>query len=327
MKKISMLVLLILNIACTLKENKKEIEALQKEAQGVFVPLSDVSKIIDLEKNKNLIALGEKLYFEKKLSFNDTISCNSCHKLDQFGVDNEATSLGHSGLRGDRNSPTVYNSAIHFVQFWDGRAQDLAEQAIGPILNPIEHGLKNEKEALKKIAIPEYMELFRQAFNDKKAFTYKNIGVAIAAFEKTLLTPSRFDDFLKGDAKALNAQERQGLKTFMDKGCISCHSGEGVGGNSFQKIGMINSYPTKDEGRFKITKNEEDKFFFKVPSLRNVVHTAPYFHDGSVQTLEAAIRIMGYHQLDLKLTDAEIADIKVFLGSLSGKEGTFYSKK
>lgn len=296
------------------------------DAKEVFKPIGKTA--IDEAKNADIIALGEKLYFEKKLSINNTISCNSCHKLDGFGVDNEATSPGHDGKRGDRNSPTVYNAALNFVQFWDGRAKDLAAQAIGPILNPIEHGLPTEKAALDKINTKEYTDMFKKAFpKQKKSFTYKNIGHAIAAFEKTLLTPSRFDDFLNGDIAALNRQERDGLKKFVEVGCTSCHMGENIGGSMYQKIGAINEYPTEDKGRFNVTKKEDDLHFFKVPSLRNIAKTAPYFHDGKVNTLEEAIKLMGYHQLDEKLNDKDIADIKAFLESLTGKPGTFYVQK
>jgi cytochrome c peroxidase len=310
-------------------KHKKMNEAdklLWTEATSVFQPIPE--QVIDREANSQLIHLGEKLYFEKKLSINDTISCNSCHQLDKFGVDNEKTSPGHNKKRGGRNSPTVYNSALNFVQFWDGRAKDMEEQAIGPILNPIEHGLPNEKAALKKIDTTEYRELFKVAFTGQaEGFTFKNIGIAIGAFEKTLLTPSRFDDFLKGDGEALTVDEKKGLKKFVEFGCTSCHDGAGIGGGSFQKLGLINDFKTKDQGRFEVTKNPEDKQMFKVPSLRNVVHTGPYFHDGRVATLDKAIKLMGFHQLGIDLDDEDVKDIKAFLGSLSGKEGTFYTAK
>lgn len=323
------LLLLFILAGCGVGMNNQVTEAdkqLLVDAKDNFEAIGTTT--IDVKKEESKIKLGEMLYFEKKLSINDKISCNSCHMLDKFGVDNEPTSPGHDGTRGDRNSPTVYNAALNFAQFWDGRAKDLAAQAVGPILNPIEHGLPNSKAAMKKINSKEYMALFKEAFPGKrKSFTYKNVGKAIAAFEKTLLTPSRFDDFLKGDISALNRQERDGLKKFVEVGCTSCHTGAGVGGSMYQVLGAVNPYKTEDKGRYNVTKDKDDMHSFKVPSLRNVVHTGPYFHDGSIKTLEEAIKLMAYHQLDVKLNDKDIADIKAFLGSLTGKPGTFYAKK
>lgn len=296
---------------------------LLEQAKESFSPLP--KSVINQHKQAALIHLGEKLYFEKKLSMNDKISCNSCHKLDQFGVDNEPTSPGHDGTRGERNSPTVYNAALNFVQFWDGRAADLAEQAIGPILNPIEHGLPNEEAAIAKISTEEYQELFKKGFvGQASPLTYKNIGVAIEAFEKTLLTPSRFDDYLEGTEYVLTNTEKRGLKKFIQVGCVSCHNGPGIGGNSYQLIGAVNEYETKDLGRFNVTKKPEDQKFFKVPSLRNVVHTGPYFHDGKISTIEEAVRLMGHHQLGVELSENDISEIVSFLGTLTGKKGTFY---
>ena len=324
MKSILLLLALVFN--ANADEEKKTDSELLKEAQGIFNPLPD--SLIDVQKNETLIGLGEKLYFEKKLSINNTISCNSCHMLEKFGVDNEATSPGHDGTRGGRNSPTVYNAGLNFMQFWDGRAKDLEEQAVGPILNPIEHGLPNEKVALDKINSKEYIELFAKAFpNEKSAFNFKNVGIAIGAFEKTLLTPSRFDDYLKGDVNALTNKEKKGLQKFITIGCVSCHDGAGIGGGSFMKLGAINEYETKDLGRFDLTKDEDDKKVFKVPTLRNITKTGPYLHDGSIKSLDEMIRLMGFHQLDVKLNKNDISDIKTFLASLEGKKNTFYKKK
>jgi cytochrome c peroxidase len=295
---------------------------LLKEAKSYFKPIN--SSAISKKKWKNRIALGEKLYFEKKLSVNNTISCNSCHKLDQFGVDNEATSPGHDGTRGDRNSPTVYNAALNFRQFWDGRAKDLAAQAIGPILNPIEHGLASEKDAMAKIDNKEYRKLFKKA---GLGFTYKNIGKAIGAFEKTLLTPSRFDDYLRGKVDALSSTEKRGLEVFMETGCTSCHDGAGIGGGSYQKLGAINEYATHDKGRFNVTKDEEDMYFFKVPLLRNITKTGPYLHDGSIDDLEEMVKIMAKHQLDVELKQDDVDAIISFLGSLEAKPNYLYKMK
>jgi cytochrome c peroxidase len=295
--------------------NNKE---LLEEAKGIFKAMP--KQIIDANKHADMIALGKSLYFEKKLSINDKISCNSCHQLDNFGVDNEPTSPGHDGTRGGRNSPTVYNTAFNFAQFWDGRAKDLAAQAVGPILNPIEHGLKSEADAMKKIDSKKYRAMFAKAFGNKKSFTYSNIGVAIGEFEKTLITPSRFDDFLRGDLNALSKVEKQGLRKFMDVGCTSCHNGVNMGGNSYQVVGLINSYDTKDLGRYEITKKEEDKKAFKVPTLRNITKTGPYFHDGKVASLDEAIKLMAYHQLGETLSNDDTKLIKTFLKSLEAKK-------
>ena len=293
---------------------------LREAAKANFVALP--KNIIDVKKNADLITLGKRLYFEKKMSINNSISCNSCHNLDKYGVDLEATSPGHDGTRGERNSPTVYNAALNFVQFWDGRAKDVEEQAIGPILNPIEHGMPSAEEVMKRLADDKnYVAQFSKAFGgNKEAFIYKNVGVAIGAFERTLLTPSRFDDYLNGKNNALTNIEKKGLKKFIEVGCIACHNGVNIGGNSFQKLGAVEEYLSKDTGRYHVTKNDDDKFLFKVPTLRNIIHTAPYFHDGSLKTLEDVIKIMGKHQLGVVLTNDEIVSIKIFLATLSAKK-------
>lgn len=306
--------------ATEMKINDKE---LRQSAKQNFEALP--KSIIDKKKNAALISLGKKLYFEKRMSINNTISCNSCHALDKHGVDGEKTSRGHDGTRGDRNSPTVYNSALNFLQFWDGRAKDVEEQALGPILNPIEHGMPSEDEVIKKLSEDKkYVAEFNKVFKgNNTALTYKNIGVAIGAYERTLLTPSRFDDYLNGKNNALSKAEKIGLQKFIEVGCIACHNGVNIGGSSFQKLGAVLDYDTKDTGRFHVTKNNDDKFFFKVPTLRNIIHTAPYFHDGSLATLEEVIKTMGKHQLGVDLKDDEISSIKTFLASLSAKSLKF----
>ncbi|MER0204482.1 MAG: cytochrome-c peroxidase [Nitrosomonas sp.] len=285
-----------------------------------FEPLP--AAIIDEKKNAALIALGKKLYLDPKLSVNDTISCNSCHQLNNFGVDSQPTSPGHEGKRGGRNSPTTFNAALHIAQFWDGRAKDVEEQALGPILNPIEMGMPNEAAVVDKLKkIDEYKAMFAEAFKgEKDPIQYKNIGKAIGAFERTLITPSRFDDFLKGDENALNDAEKRGLQKFVHMGCANCHNGVAIGGNSYKKIGLIEEYKTSDEGRFAVTGLETDKKVFKVPSLRNITKTAPYFHDGSVKTLDEAIEEMAEHQLGRKVGPGFIEDVKAFLGALTAKD-------
>ena len=285
-----------------------------------FEPLP--ASIIDAEENAALIKLGKKLYMDPRLSVNDSISCNSCHGLNTYGVDNEPTSPGHEGKRGGRNSPTTMNAALHIAQFWDGRASDVEEQALGPILNPVEMGMPNKGAVVQKIkAIDEYQALFAEAFSEEKhPFNYNNIGVAIGAFERTLLTPSRFDDFLNGDEDALNKSEKKGLKKFMRMGCANCHNGVAIGGNSYKKIGLVEPYDTEDLGRFEVTGIESDKKAFKVPSLRNIAQTGPYFHDGSVETLDEAIELMAKHQLGKDVGQGFVKHVKAFLGSLTGKD-------
>lgn len=267
------------------------------------------------------VALGKDLYFDTRLSKAQDISCNSCHNLDTFGVDNEPTSPGHKGQRGGRNSPTVLNAALHIAQFWDGRAKDVEAQAIGPILNPIEMAMPSEQAVLDRLgADPKTVAAFKAAFpEESNPLTYANIGNAIGAFERTLLTPSRFDDFLTGDEHALTPEEKAGGKLFVETGCTACHMGATLGGSMYQKLGLVKEYPTKDMGRYEVTKKEADRKVFKVPSLRNVVKTGPYFHDGSVKTLNLAVAQMGEYQLGKQLTESQIASIVSFLGSLTAK--------
>lgn len=322
LKLVLLTVFIVVAVGCDNLKKMPEMNPAEKElftyAKDNFEALPH--HIIDKWSNAEKIALGKKLYFETALSINNKISCNSCHRLDNFGVDSEPTSPGHEGKRGDRNSPTVLNAAIHIAQFWDGRAKDVEEQAIGPITNPIEMGMASDADALKKIDTKEYRQLFAKAFPEQKdPFTYKNIGVAIGAFERTLLTQSRFDDYLRGNITAISYDEKIGLKRFMDKGCIACHAGVGVGGDTYMKLGLELPYPTKDLGRFNVTGEEEDKYVFKVPSLRNVVMTAPYLHDGSIKTIEQMIRLMGKHQLGENLSNDDVFYIKSFLGSLTAR--------
>ena len=288
---------------------------------SAFSPIKafDYSKLNANEQSK--IQLGKKLYIDNNLSENRKISCNSCHKLDGFGVDNLATSPGHVGQLGDRNSPTTFNSSLHAKQFWDGRANDLVEQAVGPMTNPKEMAMASADQVLERIKEnKEYELLFKQAFpNEKDPLTIQNAAVAIAEFEKTLLTPSRFDKYLEGDEKALNDQEKLGLKMFVETGCVACHAGAGIGGQMFQKLGLVKPYQTEDLGRFKVTNIESDKYVFKVPSLRNIEKTGPYFHDGKVKTLAEAVKIMASHQLGKELKEQDVESIIAFLRSLTGE--------
>ena len=298
-------------------------DRLLKKAQEIFEPLPDT---MPGEENDtpDRIALGKKLFFEKRLSINNTQSCSSCHKLENgfAGVDNLPVSPGAKGQVGTRNSPTVLNAGWHSDQFWDGRAENLVEQAKGPILNPIEMGMPDEQSVVKKIqGIAEYRSEFSSAFpNDKQAITYQNIAEAIASFERTLKTPSRFDDFLKGDKQALTSTEQQGLATFIKVNCVSCHDGVLLGGETFEKLGKKNPYANQsDQGVYALSKDEEDRMVFKVASLRNVALTAPYFHDGRITTLPDAVRTMAKLQLNKKLKEQQVNDIVSFLKALSDK--------
>lgn len=295
----------------------KEDDLLRKDALNFFSAV----ELSELNKTKSLLAeLGQQLYFDASLSANGTISCNSCHNVKTFGVDNEATSPGHDKTRGGRNSPTTFNAKYNFVQFWDGRAKDLAEQATGPLLNPIEHGIKDEAALIEIIKKSKYVDLFSKSFaKEKNPITLVNVGKAIAAFEEHLVTDSSFDDFLRGNLNAISSRAKKGLKKFIEVGCVSCHMGVNLGSTTYQKIGLVNEYKTTDLGRYAITKDENDKFHFKVPTLKNIEKTAPYFHDGSVKTLSEAIKLMGHHQLGVTLNKTEIADIENFLKSLTAK--------
>lgn len=268
-----------------------------------------------------LIALGKKLYFETALSNTGDMSCNTCHNIATAGVDNKATSEGTNGIPGPRNSPTVFNAGFHFTQFWDGRAADLNEQAGGPILNPAEMAMPDTASAVAAIkAIQAYTPMFADAFSEG-TIDFENITEAIAAFERTLITHDRFDDFLNGDLKAIDKTEVEGLELFMSKACITCHMGSMLGGNMYQKNGLVKPYKNlDDEGRFEVTGLEQDKFMFKVPSMRNVALTGPYFHDGGVESLEETIIMMGDMQLMMKISDEEAAKIAAFLKTMNGKQ-------
>ncbi|MBN4063390.1 c-type cytochrome [Cardiobacterium sp. AH-315-I02] len=319
--------------ACLLLVNPNAFAAddlLISRANRIFSPLPDMMPGAEND-TPDIIALGEKLFFEKRLSINDTQSCASCHILDKgfAGVDNLPTSPGARGEQGTRNSPTVLNAGWQDSQFWDGRAEDLVEQAKGPILNPIEMGMPDEKTVEQKIqGIAEYQTAFAVAFpGDKPAITYQNIAEAIASFERTLITPGRFDDFMKGDATALNTVEKRGLKTFLKLDCQSCHDGKLLGGETYEQLGKENPYENQaDQGMYLVTKDEADRMFFKVAQLRNIALTAPYFHDGKIGTLNEAVRKMGKLQLDEDLSDQQVNDVVSFLKTLTDKNRERYIK-
>lgn len=304
-----------------------EDKALLERAQATFKPLPDLAEMQKIRPfTEEQVKLGQQLWYETRLSKGNTVSCNSCHNLATAGVDNMPTSAGHKSQFGARNPPTALNAALLGSQFWDGRAADVEEQAGGPLLNPVEMANATEADAAAKIAgIPEYQEKFKAAFPEDGAVSFKNITTALGAFERTLLTPTRWDDYLKGNVSALSEQERKGVRAFMDNGCIACHNGVNLGGTMFQKFGLVDGPywkhiddPKHDKGRADVTKKAEDEFFFRVPGLRNVERTYPYFHNGSVWELDKAVNIMAKAQLGKTLAPEDTENIVAFLKALSG---------
>jgi cytochrome c peroxidase len=267
------------------------------------------------------VALGRALFFEPRLSRNGRISCHDCHDLARFGADGRKVSPGHVGQPGRRNSPTVYNSAGFVAQFWDGRSPDVEDQSKQPILNPLEMAMPDADGVVALLrAIPGYVRLFEQAFpGATPAVSYDNLARAIGAFERGLVTPGRFDAFLGGDTGALAGAERQGFRRFVEVGCAGCHHGPALGGQTFEVLGHVEPYPDQsDLGRFEVTGREEDRLAFRVPGLRNVAETAPYYHDGGLRTLEEAVGSMARHQLGIALAPADEAAILAFLRALTG---------
>jgi cytochrome c peroxidase len=310
-------------------------ETVRAEAIQKFGVLPDVQANSKRPLTDAKTTLGRQLFYEKRLSKNQDLACNTCHDLNAYGVDRRSgsvkTSLGHRGQLGTRNAPTVYNAARHVAQFWDGRAVDVEEQAKGPILNPVEMALPNAAAVVSMLkSIPGYMPLFQAAFPGvKDPITYDNVGIAIGAFERKLVTQDRFDDYLSGDKDVLSPDEVRGLYVFLNSGCPACHTGPGVGGELYRKMGDVKVYPSNgDTGRFEVTKKEMDRNVFKVPSLRNIDRTGPYFHDGSQSTLTAAIRTMSeYQTIGGKLSDDEVNSIATFLKSLTGELPSAYIKE
>lgn len=302
-------------------DSLSEIE-LREKASIFFGSLSDLPKeVISSEK----IELGKRLYFDKRLSKDNTISCNSCHSLTNFGVDNLPLSPGDTKEFGNRNSPTVLYSSLHSMQFWDGRAADVEEQAGGPILNPVEHNIPSEEfleNRLREIEI--YQAMFKEVYPDSvQPITFITITDAIGAFERQLNPRSRYDDWVDGDDKAMSTEEKIGLQAFIDNACITCHTGPAFGGIMLQKFGLHGDYweHTKseviDKGMYDLNNEEAYKYVFKTPGLRNIEKTHPYFHDGSVAELDEAIRIMGELQLGKKISEEDVASIETFLKALT----------
>ena len=300
----------------------------------LFISLFAIEQILPLpikiEYNKDKALLGKKLYFDPILSKDNSISCASCHNLELGGVDNLKFSYGIDGKIGNINTPTVLNAIYNFRQMWDGRAKDLSHQIEFPITNPKEMGnsFENIIKSLKNDKY--YNETFNKIYKD--GITKKNIGNSLEEFQKTLVTPSAFDEYLRGDENALTQNQKKGYELFQKKGCVSCHNGVNIGGGLFARFGLIDhsianileekkTYEGDNPhfGLYNVTKNDFDKYYFKVPSLRNVALTGPYLHDGRLKTLKEAISSIAKAQLGLDLTDEEIFLIEEFLKSLNGK--------
>lgn len=271
---------------------------------------------LEIEFDKEKANLGKELFFDPILSKDNTISCHSCHILEQGGDDNLQFSFGVDGKVGNMNSPTVFNSTFNFVQFWDGRAKNLQEQAQGPITNEVEMAHTFE-EIIKILNNTEYKEKFRKIYKD--GVTKNNITDSLAQFQKTLITPnSPFDKYLRGDKNAISKEQKQGYELFKNQGCIACHHGVNVGGNLYAKFGLISELQSDSKGRYEVTKNELDKYYFKVPTLRNIELTSPYLHDGRIEELEDVVKFMAHYQLGKSLSEEEAKKIVLFLKSLTG---------
>jgi cytochrome c peroxidase len=302
--------------------------ALMKQAQALFKPIpAQPPALPGNPASPAKLTLGKMLYFDPRLSESHSINCNSCHMVGMGGVDLQETSLGHRWQRGGRNAPTVYNAVFDVAQFWDGRAKDLEQQAGGPLVNPVEMDTTPAHVVEQLKGIPGYDAFFAKAFpGESDAITFENVRRAIAVFEATLITPDApFDRYLRGDVHALDASQTAGLKLFIDKGCAACHNGINVGGGMYAPFGVVERpgadiLPPEDKGRFAVTKTVSDTYVFRVPSLRNVALTPPYFHSGKVWDLRQAVAIMGSSQLGAQLTDAEVNHVTAFLGSLTGKQ-------
>lgn len=301
--------------------------ALREEAAGNFgtIPLNPP----ELDGNvltRARVDLGAQLFFDPRLSRSGVFSCNSCHNVGMGGIDGLETSIGHGWQKGPRNSPTVYNSVFNVAQFWDGRAADLREQAKGPVQASVEMNNTPDRVEATLRSMPGYVAAFGQAFpGDENPVTFENMARAIESFEAMLITPNaRFDQFLLGDDGAMDAQEKRGLATFMEAGCVSCHNGVNVGGQDYFPFGLVEKpggsvLPEGDRGRFTVTETASDDYVFRAAPLRNIAQTAPYFHSGVVWDLAEAVEIMGVSQLGTELTPEQAADIVTFLGTLTGE--------
>ena len=314
-------------------------QALLDRAKALFKPLPDSSALENTSLTPERVALGKALFFETRVSSDGRQGCVSCHNPAYHGGDSLPLSMGIHGKVLPRNAPTVFNTSLLVAQHYGGNRASVEEQAVKALTSPVAYGNANYEQAEKKLVQLGYQPWFDKAFpGQAKSVSVQNWGIAIGAFERTLLTPAPFDRYLKGDSKALSAQAKQGLKTFIETGCAGCHSGVTVGGQSFQKFGITQDYwlltgstekeafKGYDKGRFQDTKSEADAFMFKVPQLRNVAMTPPYFHDGTAATLPQAVRIMAQLQLGKQLSDTQVADIVSFLESLTGEVPADFAK-
>ncbi|TQF66646.1 cytochrome-c peroxidase [Pseudoalteromonas luteoviolacea] len=287
--------------------------------RAVDAPIQPLPKV--MEYDFAWAKLGKALFKSPLLSADNSTSCASCHDLYNGGDDGFPVSVGIKQQLGERNSPTVINAVFNFRQFWDGRSSDLIEQTPQPIHNPLEMGTNWEQIIDKLSSQPGFVSSFNALSDD--GITAQNIIKAIVAFEESLVSENTpIDAFLLGDQSALSPQQQRGYEKFVSFGCVTCHQGRNIGGNLYQKIGRLDRVPVSlqdDLGRYELTQNEQDKFVFKVPSLRNVAQTAPYFHNGSVDELADAIRIMAQGQLGLELSDEDVADIEALLHAFSGE--------
>lgn len=321
------LCLVVLAVSVT-NATSANADALLTSAQAQFKPLPTTPPVLpNNPATPAKVELGKMLYFDPRLSASHAISCNSCHNVGLAGADAEETSIGHKWQRGGRNAPTVWNAVFNTAQFWDGRAKDLEEQAGGPMVNPVEMASPKEHLQEQLAAIPGYVAAFKAAFPDEtKPVTLPNAQKAIAVFEATLITPNApFDKYLRGDASALNATQKEGLQLFMSKGCGACHNGINVGGGMYAPFGVVEKpgadlLPPQDKGRFMVTKTVGDEYVFRSPTLRNIALTAPYFHTGRAWDLRQAVGVMGSSQLGAQLSADEIDKIVAFLGSLTGEQ-------
>ena len=304
-------------------------QALLKQARQLFKPLPGNMATKENPISPARVELGRKLFFDPRISVDGTVSCARCHLPQLYGTDGLRKAIGNHDKSNPRNSPTVLNAALQgmIAAHWRGDRKSVEDQATQALVGPPSFGLAKSEDAIAKLkAIPGYLPLFKAAFpKDPSPFTQDNWGTAIGAYERTLITPAPFDAYLKGNTKALSPTAQAGLREFISIGCASCHNGTGVGGTMYQKFGRFENYwkltgsKEPDKGRFDVTKNEADLYVFKVPILRNVVMTPPYFHDGSVTELPDAIRIMAKAQLGKELSDAQVKQIVAFLESLTGK--------
>ncbi len=318
----------VLSLGCAVASSALAQDPLMKAAQEQFRPIPETAP--ELPGNAATpakVELGKMLYFDPRLSASHTISCSSCHNIGLGGADAEPTSIGHRWQHGGRNAPTVFNAVFNTAQFWDGRAKDLEQQAGGPMVNPVEMASPATHVVEQLKGIPGYHDAFAAAFPDQAdPITLDNAQKAIAVFEATLITPNApFDRFLRGEADALSPVQKQGLSLFMDKGCAACHNGINIGGGMYAPFGVVEKpgaefLPPGDQGRFMVTKTPSDEYVFKVPTLRNITLTAPYFHTGAAWDLRQAVAVMGASQLGIQLSTAEVDAITAFLGSLTGEQ-------